>query len=122
MNIVHREADMRMIQEANTLMVIHEVTRKKRSLDVKNDDGTMTIPEGMESEKENASVRETENATIENATEGGPRLRDAHVQAGQEALHLMPARKTRRNRILHPRDSWLRKPTRLERQMVKVPF
>ena len=113
---------MRMIQEANTLMVIHEVTRKKRSLDVMNDDGTMTIPEGMESGKESGSVRETENATIENEREGGPHLRDAHVQAGQEVLHLMLVRRTRRNRILHPRDSWLQKPTRLERQMVKVPF
>ena len=122
MNIVHREADMRMIQEANTLMLIHEVTTKKGSLDVMNDDGTMAIPESMESRKENESVRETENATIENAREGGPHLRDAHVQVGQKALHLMQVRRTRRNRTLHPRDSWLQKPTRLERQMVKVPF
>jgi hypothetical protein len=115
MNIVGPDADMRMIQGTNTLMLM-------RAVDV-NANGTMTaVLKTMENEKENESVGEIENVTTENATGGGLHLRDAHVRAGQEVVHLLLVTRIRRNRILHLRDYWLQKPTRLEPPTEKAPF
>ena len=105
MNIVGRAVDMRIIQETNTTMLMHAVTRKKAILDV-NAHGTMTaaILATMENEIENESVGEIENATTENATESGLHLRGAHVLVGQGVVHLLLVTRIRPNRILHLLD------------------